>query len=115
MKKAEVKPDEELDHAAETLDQITDEWIEQQRSRFENTTTTFWKKWISDWFSDFYVLKFFKDKMYKRRFDDLVDTFLLYIPNIAKSLKEIWNNFVRSVRFMQKKVERDKDRAEKKS
>jgi hypothetical protein len=39
MKKAEVKPDEELAIAAETLDQITDEWIEQQKSRFENTTT----------------------------------------------------------------------------
>ncbi len=120
MKKAEVKPDEvkpdeELAHAVESLEQITnaiDEWIEQQRGRFENTTATFRKKWISDWFSDFYVLKFFKDKKNGRRFDDIVDTFRLYIPNIAESLKEIWNNFVRSVKFMQK-VERDKDRAEK--
>ena len=115
MKKAEVKPDEELALAIESLEQITyaiDEWIEQQRGRFAHTTTAFRKKWISDWFSDFYILKFFKDKKNGRRFDDIVDTFRLYIPNIAESLKEIWNNFVRSVKFMQK-VERDKVRAEK--
>jgi len=115
MKKAEVKPDEELAFAVESLVQITDgleEWIEQQRGRFAHTTAAFRKKWISDWFSDFYVLKFFKDKKNGRRFDDIVDTFRLYIPNIAESLKEIWNNFVRSVKFMQK-VERDKVRAEK--
>ena len=34
------------------------------------------------------------------------------VPQDKNSLKEIWNNFVRSVKFMQK-VERDKDRAEK--
>jgi len=111
MKKAEVKSDEESANAAETLDQITDEWIEQQKSRFENTTT-FRKRQISDWFSDFYILKFFKDKMYKKRFDDILNTFRLYIPNIAESLKERWNSFVSSVRFLQK-GERDKDKAEK--
>jgi hypothetical protein len=111
MKKAEVKPDEELANAAQTLDQITDEWIEQQKSRFENITT-FRKRQISDCFSDFYILKFFKDKIYKKRFDDVLNTFHLYIPNIAESLKERWNNFVSSVRFMQK-GERDRDKAEK--
>ncbi len=111
MKKAEVKPEEELAIAAETLDQITDEWIEQQKSRFENTTT-FRKRQISDWFSDFYILKFFKDKIYKKRFDDILNTFRSYVPNIAESLKEKWNNFVSSVRFMQK-GEGDKDKAEK--
>jgi hypothetical protein len=115
MKKAKVKPDEELVHAVESLERITnaiDEWVEQQKGRFEKTTAAFRKKWISDWFSDFYVLKFFKDKVTKKRFDDIVDTFSLYMPNIAESLREIWNNFMRSVQFMQK-VEKDKDRAEK--
>jgi len=115
MKEAEVQPDEELAFAVESLERITnaiDEWIEQQSGRFAHTTAAFRKKWISDWFSDFYILKFFKDKKNGRRFDDIVDTFRLYIPNIAESLKEIWNNFVRSVKFMQK-VERDKVRAEK--
>lgn len=115
VNKAKVKPDEELVHAVESLERITnaiDEWVEQQKGRFEKTTAAFRKKWISDWFSDFYVLKFFKDKVTKRRFDDIADTFSLYIPNIAESLREIWNNFMRSVQFMQK-VEKDKDRAEK--
>ena len=115
MKKAKVKPDEELVHAVESLERITNaigEWVEQQKGRFEKTTAAFRKKWISDWFSDFYILKFFKDTVTKSRFDDIVDTFSLYKPNIAESLREIWNNFMRSVQFMQK-VEKDKDRAEK--
>ncbi len=115
MEKANIKNHEELAQAVESLERIADgmeEWTEQQRRRFARTTSAFRKKWISDWFSDFYILKFFKDKKNGRRFDDIVDTFRLYIPNIAESLKEIWNNFVRSVKFMQK-VERDKVRAEK--
>ena len=71
----------------------------------------FRKKWISDWFSDFFIMGLFKDKVHKMRFDDIVGTFCLYMPNIAGSLKEIWNNFFRSVKFMQK-VEREKDRVE---
>jgi len=38
--------------------------------------------------------------------------FRLDMPNIAESLKQIWNNFLHSVKFMQK-VESDKGRAEK--
>lgn len=101
MKKAEVKPDEELAHAVETLEQITNEWLVQQRSRFENTTPTFRKKRISDC----YVLKSFKNTMCKRRrFDETLDRFRLYILTIAESfLKKIWKNIiVRSIEFMLK-------------
>jgi len=116
MEKINVEyKDEELAHAAESLEQIAnglEEWIEQQKGRFEHTTAAFRKKWISDWFSDFYIMKFFKDTMHKRRFEDIINTFHLYMPNITESLKEIWNNFLRSVKFMQK-VERNKGRVEK--
>ncbi len=111
MKKAEVKPEEELAHAVETLEQIADEWIEKQRSRFENTTAKFSKKRIS--YCN--VLKLFKNAMYKkRRFGDILDRFRLYIPNITELLKKMWNDFVRSIEFMLK-IERYENKAEKKS
>jgi len=115
MEKANNTNHEELAQAVESLERIADsmeEWTEQQRGRFARTNAAFRKKWISDWFSDFYILKFFKDKKNERRFDDIIDTFHLYIPNIAESLKKIWNDFLRSVKFLQQ-IEKDKDRAEK--
>ena len=115
MEKANNTNHEELAQAVKSLERIADgmeEWTEQQRGRFARTTAAFRKKWISDWFSDFYILKFFKDGKNGRRFDDIVDTFHLYIPNIAGSLKKIWNDFLRSVKFIQQ-IEKDKDRAEK--
>ena len=48
MKKAEVKPDEELADAVETLEQITDEWLKQQSIKFEKPKQTSPKKRISD-------------------------------------------------------------------
>lgn len=114
MKNAEIKQDE-LVRAAESLEQIAnglEEWIEQQKGRFEHTTAAFRKKWISDWFSDFFIIGLFKDKVHNSRFEDIVDMFRLDMPNIAESLKQIWNNFLHSVKFMQK-VESDKGRAEK--
>ena len=115
MEKANNTNHEELAQALESLERIADsmeEWTEQQRGRFARTTAAFRKKWISDWFSDFYILKFFKDGKNGRRFGDIVDTFHLYIPNIAESLKKTWNDFLRSVKFLQQ-IEKDKDKAEK--
>ena len=115
MEKANNTNHEELEQAVESLERIADameEWTEQQRGRFARTTAAFRKKWISDWFSDFYILKFFKDGKNGRRFEDIVDAFNLYIPNIAKSLEKTWNDFLRSVKFLQQ-IEKDKDRAEK--
>jgi len=115
MEKANNTNHEELEQAVESLERIADgmeEWTEQQRGRFARTTAAFRKKWISDWFSDFYILKFFKDGKNGRRFEDIVDAFHLYIPNIAKSLEKTWNDFLRSVKFLQQ-IEKDKDRAEK--
>ena len=101
MKKAEVKPDEELANAVETLGQITDEWLEQQRFRFVNTNQTSHKKRISDC----YIINRFKNTMCKRRrFDETLYGFHLYILTIAKSLpKKIWKHIiVRSIEFMLK-------------
>ena len=95
IEKVKVKPDKELARAAESLEQIADdidEWIEQQRDKFKYTTVAFRKKWISRWFSDFFIMELFKDTTHKRQFGDIVDTFRLYMPDIAESLKEIWNN-----------------------
>jgi len=106
---------EELVRATESLELIAnalEEWIAQQRDRFKHTTKAFRKKWISDWFSDLYVMKFFKDMEHKMRFDDILETFRLYMPDMTGSLNEVWNSFLRSVKFMQQ-VERDKDRVEK--
>ena len=94
--KAKVKSDIKLARAAESLEQIAngmDEWIGQQRDRFKGTSIAFRKKWISRWFSDFFIMELFKDTVHKRQFGDIVDTFRLYMPNIAESLKELWNNF----------------------
>ncbi len=114
IKKTEVKRDNELAQAAESLEQIAngmDEWIGQQRDRFKHTTTAFRKKWISRWFSDFFIMELFKDTLHKRQFGDIVDTFHLYMPDIAESLKEIWNNFLRCTKFM-RQIQNDKNRVE---
>ena len=114
IEKAEVKRDNELAQAAESLEQIAngmDEWIAQQRDRFKHTTTAFRKKWISRWFSDFFIMELFKDTVHKRQFGDIVDTFRLYMPDIAESLKEIWNNFLHCTKFM-RQIQNDKNRVE---
>lgn len=113
-KQNEVKNDglaaavESLEIIAEALEQ----WIEEQRERFKRTTKAFRKKWVTDWFSDFYVMKFFKDSKNQRRFDDILEIFNVFMPDMVGPLKEVWNSFLRSVKFMQQ-VERDKDRIEK--
>lgn len=114
IEKTGVKRDNELAQAAESLEQIAngmDEWIAQQRDRFKHTTTAFRKKWISRWFSDFFVMELFKDTVHKRQFGDIVDTFRLYMPDIAESLKEIWSNFLQCTKFM-RQIQNDKNRVE---
>jgi hypothetical protein len=114
MKKEEMK-NNELHIAIESLEIIADnldQWLEEQRGRFKHTTKAFRKKWITDWFSDFYVMKFFKDADHQRRFDDILDLYNLFMPEMVGPLKEVWNSFLRSVKFMQQ-VERDKDKIEK--
>ncbi len=114
IEKTEVKHDNELAQAAESLEQIAngmDEWIAQQRDRFKHTTTAFRKKWISRWFSDFFIMELFKDTVHKRQFGDIVDTLRLYMPDTAESLKEIWNNFLQCTKFM-RQIQNDKNRVE---
>jgi hypothetical protein len=115
MKKVEVKPGEKSEHSVETLEQITKEWIRQQRSRFENPTSTFHKERIPNELSIYSILKLFRNTMCKkRRLDDILYIFRLYIPNITALLKNIWNNFVRSIEFMLR-IERYESKAGKKS
>jgi len=118
IEKAKVKSDIELARAAESLEQIAndmDDWIGQQRDRFNRTTIAFRKKWISRWFSDFFIMELFKDKVHKKHFGDIVDTFRLYMPDIAESLKEIWHNFLncansmRQIRHVKNRVEDNHD------
>lgn len=114
MNNNEIKNDE-LHIAIESLEIIADnleQWLQEQRDRFKHTTKAFRKKWITDWFSDFYVMKFFKDAEHQRRFDDILDLYNLFMPEMVGPLKEVWNSFLRSVKFMQQ-VERDKDKIEK--
>ena len=114
MKNDEINKDS-LASAVESLEIIADgleQWLQEQRERFKHTSKAFRKKWISDWFSDFYVMKFFKDMVHQRRFDDILDTFKVFMPDMVGPLKEVWNGFLRSVKFMQQ-VERDKDKIEK--
>ncbi len=110
VEKTKVRHDKELAFAAESLELIAndiDEWIKQQRDRFKHTSMTFRKKWISRWFSDFFIMELLKDRVHKRQFDEIVNTFRLYIPNLVEPLKEIWNNFLSSARFM-KQIEMHK-------
>lgn len=115
-KNNEVKKEKDgFASAVESLEIIVaalEQWLQEQRERFKRTTKAFRKKWVSDWFSDFYVMKFFKDAEHQRRFDDILDTFDVFMPEMVGPLKEVWNSFLRSVKFMQQ-VERDKDRIEK--
>lgn len=114
IEKAKVKSDKELARAAESLEQIAndmDDWIGQQRDRFKHTTTAFRKKWISRWFSDFFIMELFKDKVHKKHFGDIVYTYHLYMPDIVESLKEIWHNFLNCAKFM-RQIQYAKSRAE---
>ncbi len=114
IEKTKIKPDKELASAAESLEQIADDieqWIEQQRDRFKRTTIAFRKKWISRWFSDFFIMELFKDTTNKRQFGDIVDTYRLYMPVITEPLKEIWNNFLNCTKFM-RQIQNDKNRIE---
>jgi hypothetical protein len=111
MKKAEVKPEIESSDASETLEQITKEWIEKQKSKIKNTTTASNTKRVSD----FKVLKLLNNTMNKKRqFGDIRSWFGLYTPNIIKLLKNMWNDFLRSTEFMLR-IERYENKAEKKS
>jgi len=111
MIKAEVKPEIESSDASETLEQITKEWIEKQKSKIKNTTTASNIKRASD----FKVLKSFKNTMNKKRqFGDTLSWLCLYTPNITKLLKNMWNEFVQSTEFMLR-IERYENKAEKKS
>lgn len=104
-----VKRNKELIRAAESLEYIAntlDEWVERQRDKFRNTTTSCRKKWISRWFSDFLIMKLFRDKVHKSQFADIVDTLRLYIPNLAEPLKEIRNNFLHYSKRM-RQIQRD--------
>ncbi len=112
--KAKVKSDIKLARAAESLEQIAndmDEWVGQQKDRFNRTKITFRKKWISRWFSDYLIMELFKDKVHKQHFGDIVDTFGLYMPDIEESLKEIWYNFLNCAKFM-RQIQNVKNRVE---
>jgi len=114
IEKTKVKPDKELARAAESLEQIADDiekWIGQQRDKFKRTTIAIRKKWISRWFSDFFIMELFKDTTHKKQFGDIVDTYRLYMPDTAESLKEIWNNFLNCTKFM-RQIQNDKNRIE---
>ena len=103
MKKAEVKPDEELADAVETLEQITHEWLEQQSFRFEKPKQTSHKKRISDC----YVINRFQNTMCKKRgFEDIFDIFRICISKFIASLMKAGKYIiVRSIEFILK-VER---------
>jgi hypothetical protein len=112
--KIRLRRDKKLASAAESLEQIAndmDEWTRQQREKFKDAKIAFRKKWISRWFSDYFIMELFRDTVHRRRFGDILDTFRLYMPNIFESLKEIRHNFLNSAKFM-KKVEMQKDKAE---
>jgi len=114
VKKTKVRHDIDLELAVESLEQIAndmDEWIQQQREKFKHTTKAFRKKWISRWFSDFFIMELFRDKVHKRQFDDIVETFRWYMPNTVESLKEIRNNFLSGAKFM-KQIEMHKNEVE---
>ena len=103
VEKTKVRRDKELAFAAESLELIAndmDDWVKQQRDRFMHSSMTFRKKWISRWFSDFRIMELFKDKVHKKHFGDIVDTFRSYMPDMAESLKEIWHNFLNCAKFM---------------
>jgi hypothetical protein len=112
--KIRLRRDKKLASAAESLEQIAndmDEWTRQQREKFKDAKIAFRKKWISRWFSDYFIMELFRDTVHRRRFGDILDTFRLYMPNIFESLKEIRHNFLNGAKFM-KKVEMQKDKAE---
>jgi len=76
-----------------------------------HTSVTFQKKWISRWFSDFLIMELVEDKVHKKHFGDIVDTFRLYMPDIAESLKEVWHNFLNCTKFM-RQIQNVKNKAE---
>jgi hypothetical protein len=104
----------ELAFAAESLELIAndiDEWVKQQKDRIMPASVTFQKKWISRWFSDFFIMELFENKVHKKHFGDIVDTLRLYMPDIAESLKELRHNFLNCTKFM-RQIQNVKHKAE---
>jgi hypothetical protein len=114
VEKTKARRHKELTLAAESLELIAndmDEWVKQQKDRIMHASVTFQKKWISRWFSDFFVMELFKDKVHKKHFGDIIDTFRLYMPDIAELLKKVWHNFLNSTKFM-RQIQNVKHKAE---
>jgi len=114
MAKTKVQSNIELEEAVESLEQIADDldsWVEEQRDKFKYTTSASRKKWISDWFSGFYIMELLDDNVNDIKFSVIVDTFRFDMPNIAESLEDIWDNVLHCVKFMQQ-IEKDRDRVE---
>jgi len=114
VEKTKARRHKELALAAESLELIAndmDEWVKQQKDRIMHASVTFQKKWISRWFSDFFIMELFKDKVHKKHFGDIVDTFRLYMPDIAELLKKIWHNFLNSTKFI-RQIQNVKHKAE---
>ena len=94
--KIEVKFDDKEDDTVETLEQITDEWFAQQRTRFENTTLASHER-----NSNCHGFKLLKDTLFKKR--SVVDILRLYLPKIAKFLmKKIRQILIRLIEYILK-------------
>ncbi len=114
VEKTKVRRYKELAFAAESLELIANDmerWVKQQEDRIMHASVTYQKKWISRWFSDFFIMELFMDKVHKKHFGGIVDTFRLYMPDTVESLKEVWYNFLNCTKFM-RQIQNVKHKAE---
>ncbi len=111
--------------AAAELEQIAtnlEEWAENERKRFTHgVNSSDVEKWMNNWLTDSYVAGLFNYPVprqanglfpneSKKDFRLIVDTFQLYNPSIADSLKDTYDSFLRSINRCVQQYEYDKQK-----
>lgn len=114
----------EILSATAELEQIANNfeiWAENERKRFrQGTNSSDIEKWKKDWLLTSYIAGLFDYPVArdtnglfpngsKKEFRLIIDVFHLYMPSIAESLLDTYNNFLRSIEFHTNELEKRND------
>ncbi len=114
----------EILSAVAELEQIANNfetWAKNERNRFrQGVNSSDIEKWKKDWLSTSYIAGLFDCPVArdtnglfpngsKKEFRLIIDVFHLYMPSIAESLMDTYNNFLRSIEFHTNELKKKND------
>ena len=97
-------------------------WAEKEHDRFRRgVNPSEVEKWMNDWLVDSYIAGLFDYPVArqtnglfpnesKKEFSLIIDTLQLYSPNIANSLRDTYNSFLRAIKFHVQQYELEKQK-----